>query len=463
MMSLRLPAAASRWTFRAACVLLAATFLTDSLRAENRFEISAPDLLTGATGAVVDVLADNDEVVLGYSIALNWNPAIADVVAVSNVDTVAADADYFEGQIDHAGGKLAYGCVFDIGGDFSEKFLAAGTGHVIAKLTIDVLATSDTTLDLVFETVAIEPNLQAPTTNVLTNTLGVSLLPTTVNGSIDISTAVPVIEEIVDGCGREDTQFQVVGDEFGFGGLTVMVCGVEASATLRADGRTLDVIAPACGTTDGCVDVVVTTERGSDTVVDGFCYKPEPIPTLTSVTPDSGGAGTMLELVGSNFGESGLVVRICGVEAVAEAPSPDGTSVVVTAPECDETGPVDVEVCNDFGCTTLVGAFSYPVGALFVRGDASSSGNIDLSSGIVILQFLFQGTGMPSCDDAADADDSGLLDLTDAIRIFGWLFTGATAPPPPSPSAGAYAPGDCGFDPTPDGLGCDTLSPVCSA
>jgi hypothetical protein len=83
----------------------------------------------------------------------------------------------------------------------------------------------------------------------------------------------------------------------------------------------------------------------------------------------------------------------------------------------------------------------------FRRGDQDSSGRVDISDAISILNFLFLGSRAPACLDAADADDSGKLDITDPIRILNFLFLGGSAPPAPGPR-------DCGPDPTPDELGC---------
>ena len=84
----------------------------------------------------------------------------------------------------------------------------------------------------------------------------------------------------------------------------------------------------------------------------------------------------------------------------------------------------------------------------FQRGDANVDASVDLSDGILVLQYLFQGGLQLDCLDAADADDSGNLDLSDAIYEFSYLFTGGA--PPPAPFA------VCGEDPTADGLGCDS-------
>jgi len=97
----------------------------------------------------------------------------------------------------------------------------------------------------------------------------------------------------------------------------------------------------------------------------------------------------------------------------------------------------------------------------FVRGDADSNGNINLSDGVQLLEFLFRGGETPMCLDAADADDDGILQLTDAIRVFGWLFLGADPPPPPSPSDIAYLAADCDEDPSFDELGCDASAELC--
>jgi len=64
-----------------------------------------------------------------------------------------------------------------------------------------------------------------------------------------------------------------------------------------------------------------------------------------------------------------------------------------------------------------------------------------------VLGYLF--TGVPSgleCLSAADADDNDVLDISDGISILSYLFQGGSPPPPPY--------GVCGPDPTPGVLGC---------
>jgi hypothetical protein len=96
----------------------------------------------------------------------------------------------------------------------------------------------------------------------------------------------------------------------------------------------------------------------------------------------------------------------------------------------------------------LTASFVPELGAndLFLRGDSNRDGRVDLSDAVYTLGYLFLGSPMPECDDAADADDSGLINITDPIRTLGTLFLGDDPLPLPT--------GEPGPDPTADGLPC---------
>ncbi len=84
----------------------------------------------------------------------------------------------------------------------------------------------------------------------------------------------------------------------------------------------------------------------------------------------------------------------------------------------------------------------------FVRGDANSDGETDLSDSVFVLNFLFVSGESPVCLDAADANDDGTIDVADPIRTLNALFiSGAEPLPPPTVAAGA--------DPTLDEIDCD--------
>ena len=68
------------------------------------------------------------------------------------------------------------------------------------------------------------------------------------------------------------------------------------------------------------------------------------------------------------------------------------------------------------------------------------------------MSFLFTGTGIVDCKDAADANDDGEIDLSDAIYTLNYLFSGGNIIKEPYP--------DRGTDSTLDELDCEDYSPV---
>ncbi len=99
--------------------------------------------------------------------------------------------------------------------------------------------------------------------------------------------------------------------------------------------------------------------------------------------------------------------------------------------------------------------------ALFVRGDANSDGEINVTDASFICTWLFNGGQPPTCRDAADTNDSNSFDATDCVYLTNWLFFGGPPPPPPTPStSGTYPVSDCGIDLTSDDdIRCDSFSP----
>ncbi|HZN59880.1 MAG TPA: S8 family serine peptidase, partial [Planctomycetota bacterium] len=83
----------------------------------------------------------------------------------------------------------------------------------------------------------------------------------------------------------------------------------------------------------------------------------------------------------------------------------------------------------------------------FVRGDCSSSGQVDAADSIRLLETLFLGEDDPPCWEACDANDDGRPELADAVYLLEYLYLGAAPPPVPFP--------ECGVDPTPPNAGCE--------
>ena len=86
-----------------------------------------------------------------------------------------------------------------------------------------------------------------------------------------------------------------------------------------------------------------------------------------------------------------------------------------------------------------------PVRGLFVRGDASRDGRVDVGDAVTVLSQVFLNAPV-KCADASDANDDGVINIADAIRLLGRLFADGPPLPPPYPEPGT--------DPTPDGLDC---------
>lgn len=93
--------------------------------------------------------------------------------------------------------------------------------------------------------------------------------------------------------------------------------------------------------------------------------------------------------------------------------------------------------------TSLPGNCGQPV---FIRGDGNQDLARDISDVISTLSYLFSGAGT-TCEDAHDSNDDGTINIADAVQLLGYLFSGNGELPLPG--------GNCGEDPTADGLGCD--------
>jgi hypothetical protein len=63
-----------------------------------------------------------------------------------------------------------------------------------------------------------------------------------------------------------------------------------------------------------------------------------------------------------------------------------------------------------------------PGSPLYRRGDPNTDGRINLSDALVILRYLFQGSGDPPCLQAGDVDGNGEVKTEDAIFLLQYLF-----------------------------------------
>ena len=151
------------------------------------------------------------------------------------------------------------------------------------------------------------------------------------------------------------------------GGTTVTITGTNlsgvtgvtiggAAATLGANTPTSIIITTPAGTA-GARDVVLTTAGGSVTSTGGFTYE-APAPTVTSLSPNSGGiaGGTSVTITGTNF--TGATAVTFGGTAATNVIVVNATTITATTP-AHAAGSVDVAVTTPGGTGSKTGGFTY--------------------------------------------------------------------------------------------------------
>ena len=148
------------------------------------------------------------------------------------------------------------------------------------------------------------------------------------------------------------------------------------------------------------------------------------------------------KILEKTFADFGFNVR------VVEIHEPD---IVATEPaRCALLGPALQVLAEPQVTCYRKGAFGDVLGCGFLRGDADSSGAVNITDGVFVLLALFQGGPATKCPDAADVNDDGKVDISDPVRLLGFLFLGSERPPDPFTG--------CGVDSTGDELDCKTFS-----
>ena len=72
----------------------------------------------------------------------------------------------------------------------------------------------------------------------------------------------------------------------------------------------------------------------------------------------------------------------------------------------------------------------------FVRGDCNGDGGTNVADAVYLLDYLFIGSAVLTCEDACDIDDDGALNIADPINFLAYLFSGGPPPAPPNPITG---------------------------
>lgn len=148
-------------------------------------------------------------------------------------------------------------------------------------------------------------------------------------------------------------------------------------------------------------------------------------PFIREVLDAQGKPGDQFFVLGNRFDDLNLEVWVCGQKADFIILQP-GTLLLVTAPECDQIGWVEVEVRNDLGrFLTQDGFFYESSGPLWIRGDSNGDEKVDISDAVGLLSELFLGIPTtPLCPTALDANNDTIVDISDAIFLLSFLFQG---------------------------------------
>ncbi|MBU1317775.1 MAG: hypothetical protein KKG33_14465 [candidate division Zixibacteria bacterium] len=64
----------------------------------------------------------------------------------------------------------------------------------------------------------------------------------------------------------------------------------------------------------------------------------------------------------------------------------------------------------------------------FIRGDADSSGGIDIDDVVYLIAYIFGGGSAPDPLEAGDADCSGAIDIDDVVYLIAYIFCGGDPP-----------------------------------
>ena len=209
-------------------------------------------------------------------------------------------------------------------------------------------------------------------------------------------TAVPVITSFSPTSGPVGTSVRINGR--GFGGATaVQFGGISATFTVNAQGTRIDTKVPLGATTGR---ITVTTPGGTATSATNFTVT-TPAPKITSFSPTSGRAGTVVTIIGTGF-SGATAVRFGGVAAGFAVNSV--TQITATVPTGAVTGKISVTTpggtassATDFVVLPTVHHRSI---SLFLRRHLVASGAVTTSDGFercfedvaVRIQRLVDGT-----------------------------------------------------------------------
>ena len=313
------------------------------LAAENRIRVANQEIGIAASGQRVEVTADADEDVYGFSVSFDYDPTMLTLDTVEpGSDVARLEPEFSSGRIDIESGEVAWGVVFSLSAEGVDKHLVAGEQISILELsfTVDSTEEGETVLDLV--------DGEGPgRSNLLTDSQGETMEPAPAldDGILRLRSLLPRIEGVFPATGVEGTQVLVSGANFARGELTVRLCGQDVPfETIGIDSGTVRLDAPPCAVA-GPADLEICNGVGCTLAVGAFSYD-EPSGGTRFIRGEVNGDANV------DLSDAVAIFRDLFLGGIAPAPCRDALD------------------CND-------------------------SGNIDLTDGIYLLNGLFQGGPPP--------------------------------------------------------------------
>lgn len=406
--------------------------------------------LSGAPGELVEgwIYGTFQSPIFGYELSMQFDPDVLTVVELSEQGTVG---EGIPGLVfTNLGNGVGFAALAMIVLPGPDGFIPVepriAEPLAFVRFQVDLEATAGTTvLDLVDW---ITPGDDPDFGNSFFDESSASVDPVTFPGSVEILiTQSPSLALVDPATGSGAGGASVVLEGTGFtGGMTVAFGGVPALSVQVLDATSAVAVTP--GGPEGSVDVTVTTQYGTDTLVDAYTYEPF---LVDSVEPNGVSAcdATPVVISGTGF-PADLWVTIGEAPATVLQVLSDGSEAVILPPDFVDASPgglptVDLVCGTNGGATsqTLVGGFTYLT--QFIRGDVNADGFVNVAD-IDFLGSAIAGTGpMPGIVDAADVNDDGIVHIGDLVYLSAFLFEGGAEPPAPYPALGD--------DPTPDGIG----------
>ncbi|MEE2889592.1 MAG: Ig-like domain-containing protein [Planctomycetota bacterium] len=378
----------------------------------------------------------------GYVVALNWDPTLLTCLEVSNVGTVGEDlsgtfAVFFSG-IDASAGT-AYGSVISPFNAIAEslgdelcyfRFLVASAAP--EGLTTSILFGPHETTNSTIENGFVDQTAST----IVPETLGADFV---IFSDPQAPTLLSIDPDQGPVAGGTDVLFN--GTSF-TPDTTVFFGDQPANSVIFVDIGTILATTPGASS-EGAVDVSVFTSYGSAVLSQGFTYFQTTIDSYSPTEASICGSVTMTVL-GSEL-PADLGVLFGGVASV-QVQVPEATMATVLVPPSYITGPVDLVFVDGFGneIASFPGGFTYFDDGIFIRGDVSCDGAVNLADVSAIAAYVAGAGAVPVVLDAADIDDDGVVHIGDAVLLANFLFSGGAPPAAPYPGAGT--------DPTPDGL-----------